>query len=87
MKRTSFLVGGFVLSALVSCGPKGGTDVGNGATVKVDLRAYEEAPMTTGKSLKLASGVEIDAVWIGVRDLKLNGECDGASDSTARISG
>jgi hypothetical protein len=78
MIRSTFFVGGLLLSLLASCGPKGGTDVGNGATVSVNLRGYERKAMTISSGVKLSSGVEIDEVWIAVRDFKLrDGNCNG----------
>lgn len=68
---------------LTSCGPRGGTDVGNGATVTFDMRGFEEkpAPEDAGKakpaSLQLATGDRIDELWIVVDRFKLraDGKC------------
>lgn len=56
---------------VASCGPRGGTDVGNGATVSFNLKGFERAPSASTKSLKLASGDTIDEVWIAVERLRL----------------
>ena len=39
--------------ACAACGPQGGTDVGNGATVKLQLEAYEGTALTQSQSLSL----------------------------------
>lgn len=67
---------------LASCGPRSGTDVGNGATVSFNLRGFERAPASSAKSLKLASGDTIDEVWIAVERLRLTPgtECAESND-------
>jgi hypothetical protein len=82
MKHLRLLSASLACAGLLSCGPKGGTDVGNGATptVSFNLRAVEDGE---GSSLahvvKLKNGVEIDAVWIAVEhfELRAGEDCGG----------
>ncbi|HHH27277.1 MAG TPA: hypothetical protein ENK57_02860 [Polyangiaceae bacterium] len=55
-----------MLVPLVGCGPQGGTDVGNGATVKLQLQAYEDPALTGTQSITTSSGVRVDAAWVAV---------------------
>jgi hypothetical protein len=57
--------------ALHACGPKGGTDVGNGAAVRYNLRAYGQSTTAEAPPIVLADGVEVDAVWVVVGSLRL----------------
>lgn len=54
------------LAFSVGCGPQGGTDVGNGATVTLQLEAYEEAALTQSQSITTTAGVRVDAIWVAV---------------------
>ncbi len=75
---------------LASCGPRGGTDVGNGATVTFDLRGFEEKPdaedpdSAKPKSLVLTNGDRVDELWIVVEKFKLSasGKCTDAEPSS-----
>jgi hypothetical protein len=58
------------IALLGGCGPQGGTDVGNGRTVKLQLQAYEDPAFTSAQSITTASGVRIDAAWIAVDRLR-----------------
>ncbi len=75
MTRSSFLALAIALAS--SCGPKGGTDVGNGATVSYNVRAYEKAPSASEQALTLSNGVEVDAVWVSIEQFRLTpgGSC------------
>jgi len=55
-----------MLVAAVGCGPQGGTDVGNGRTVKLQLNAYEDPALTEAQSITTSGGVRIDAAWVAV---------------------
>lgn len=62
-----------MVSTLVSssaCGPQGGTDVGNGATVKLQLEAYEGSTLTQSQSITTSGGVRVDAIWMAVDRLR-----------------
>lgn len=78
----------FVGFAMVSCGPKGGTDVGNGATVRANIVGYEKAPASSQKALVLASGVEVDVFWVVMGNLRLRqgASCSGG-DNELDIAG
>lgn len=63
-----------VCSALLALGcsdPQGGTDVGNGAAVSIDLRGYEQTPESSAKSFTLGDGARIDELWMAVDRLRL----------------
>jgi hypothetical protein len=63
-----------VCTALLALGcsdPQGGTDVGNGATVSIDLRGYEEIPQSSTESFALGDGGRIDELWVAVDRLSL----------------
>lgn len=85
----------FALSALLcasSCGPKGGTDVGNGATVTFDLSGYEDATGQTGSSsqaLTLTSGIRVDEVWVAVERFQLEAGtgCEGPEAGDVDVEG
>jgi hypothetical protein len=73
------------LSLFASCGPRGGTDVGNGATVKLNLRGYQK-PASSAAAITLASGTEVDTLWIAVADVRLQagarcGQNDNVDDT------
>lgn len=69
---------------LASCGPRGGTDVGNGATVTFDLRGFEEKPKdpedAQQNSLVLTSGTRVDELWVVVDRFKLSAKGKCAKD-------
>lgn len=79
--------------ALVSCGPRGGTDVGNGATVTFDMRGFEEKPEPKGAgeskpmSLHLSTGDRVDELWVVVDRFKLraDGKCAGEEEPTEPV--
>ncbi len=75
--------------ALGACGPRGGTDVGNGATVTFDLSGYEKAQGTGQQALILSSGVQIDEVWVAVERFQLVGgpACDDDSGTETTFEG
>lgn len=87
MTRSSLLALGLIAAA--SCGPKGGTDVGNGATVKLNVRGYEPAATSGAQSLKLESGVELDAVWVAIDKVRLQpgGSCGGNDNANVDFEG
>ena len=58
------------LVACTACGPQGGTDVGNGATVTLQLEAYEDTALTQSQSITTAAGERIDAIWVAVDRLR-----------------
>jgi hypothetical protein len=68
-----------------SCGPKGGTDVGNGATVSFNVRAFEPSPPTGGQAITLASGVVVESVWAAIEDFRLSPAsfCGGGGNGDA----
>lgn len=74
---------------LVGCGPsapQGGTDVGNGRNLHIDMRAYEEVSLTGPQSLTLTTGVLLDSLFVAVQEIRLepavNGSCSDTSDSS-----
>jgi hypothetical protein len=75
-------------SALHACGPKGGTDVGNGAAVRYNLRAYGQVSPDGAQPIVLPGGVEVDAVWVVAGSLRLKavGAC-AADDEDADDDG
>jgi hypothetical protein len=93
MKRLLPLVLAAPLAAL-SCGPRGGPDVGNGATVSFDLSGYE-APVPTGtaspgqQAIVLRSGVHVDEVWVAVEKFHLVEAtvCDDGADEETDFEG
>ncbi len=70
--------------ALASCGPRSGTDVGNGATVTFDLRGFEDKPNdpedAQQNSLLLTGGTRVDEVWVVVDRFKLSAKGKCAKD-------
>jgi hypothetical protein len=82
MKHLRLLFASLVCAGLWSCGPKGGTDVGNGATATVsfNLRAVEDSEGTSSAYVvTLKNGVKVDAVWIAVEhfELRAGEDCGG----------
>jgi hypothetical protein len=75
--------------AIFACGPRGGTDVGNGATVTFDLSGYEKAPGAGQQALTLSSGVQIDDVWVAVERFQLVGgtACEDGSTTETTYDG
>lgn len=76
-------IGGF------ACGPRSGTDVGNGATASVDLHAYKKAPAAKAQSLSLASGARVDGAWMSLAALRLlpGASCGPATDAPVHVPG
>lgn len=71
--------------ASASCGgPRGGTDVGNGATVTVDLQGFNRTTSTTADPQSLVvAGTTLNEVWITVERLRLEpGDQCAAGPST-----
>ena len=62
----------------MGCGPQSGTAVGNGKTVSLNLSGYEKTGATT-QALTLASGIEIEAVYMAIDRVRLvpGEDCDG----------
>ena len=76
------------LIAIASCGPKGGTDVGNGASVKINVRGYEQPQMGGTQAVTLENGVELDSVWVAIERVRLrSGSCAGPDDSPLALQG
>jgi hypothetical protein len=77
---------GLGFASLVSlssgCGPRSGTDVGNGATVTFDAHGFERKPKAQERSLVLGSGDRVDELWIVVEKFRLSqgGACDTDED-------
>lgn len=68
-------------SGMFSCGPRGGTDVGNGFDVKLNLKAYE-APTTTPAGVTLADGVVVDALFMTASRFRLQPGTDCSTIDT-----
>lgn len=78
----------FAVLLASSCGPKGGTDVGNGATVTFDLSGYEEPTGSSAQALTLTSGTRVDEVWVAVERFQLEGgDCTGAETGDVDVEG
>lgn len=77
------------LIAIASCGPKGGTDVGNGASVKINVRGYEQPQMGGTQAVTLENGVVLDSVWVAVERIRLRAgsDCSGADDPPVDFDG
>jgi hypothetical protein len=65
-----------------ACGPRGGTDVGNGATVRVNMVGYETKPAASQKALVLESGDTVDSFWIvtGRIRMRAGANCEGGEN-------
>ncbi len=89
MTDTVRILGALVTAALLSCGPKGGTDVGNGATVSFNVRGFQAPPAGGAQSVVLASGVEVDALWIAVERFRIRPgeECNASADGEREVLG
>lgn len=68
--RRVFALVAVSLVVLGGCGPQGGTDVGNGRTVTLQLQAYEEAAFAGSQSITTSGGTRIDAAWVAVDRLR-----------------
>lgn len=66
--------------AVVGCGPQGGTDVGNGATVVLDLEGFEQAPAVQPQALDLVDGTRIDGLWMVVDRVRFRPGADCAGE-------
>lgn len=80
-KHASLVLGVLALASFGhGCGPRGGTDVGNGVTATFDLGAYENDTANEVDPLLLDHGVRIEQLWISVGRFRLsrNGSCSSA---------
>lgn len=88
----SFQPSALLLCALTaSCGPRTGTDVGNGATVSVNLRGYDKTKTSAPLSITLADGAIIEEFWVvasrlGVRPSVDNG-CKNSATDEEKVEG
>lgn len=76
-EKMSRVLGFFgLLSVLTGCG---GTDVGNGRSIKLELQGYEDPAFTQSQSLTLESGVHIESLFVSVDRISfepaVNGSC------------
>jgi hypothetical protein len=71
MRKHGLLVGCGFAALAFACGPRGGTDVGNGATTTFDVGAYKTKSGAGTDALTLESGVEIETFWISTADFRL----------------
>jgi hypothetical protein len=60
----SVVLGVAAAGLVFSCGPTVGTDVGNGATVAVEMRGYDKQKTTAPLSMTLVDGTSIDELWV-----------------------
>lgn len=67
----------FTAAAVTSCGPKAGTDVGNGLTVKLNVQLAPE-PTADKQASALAGGVVIDELWVATSKYRLSPGIDCA---------
>ncbi|NUP08026.1 MAG: hypothetical protein HOW73_18425 [Polyangiaceae bacterium] len=79
MRKHGLLVTFGIVAAGLGCGPRGGTDVGNGVTATFDVSAYKGAG--TDEVSTLSSGARVDAFWISVAGFRLlpGAGCTGSS--------
>jgi hypothetical protein len=76
MRWTTLFAGALVALAAPACVPQGGTDVGNGAQVSLNLSAYEAPPAPAPQALPLGDGASISELWMVVDRLKLRPAAD-----------
>ncbi len=64
--------------------PQGGTDVGNGRTIKLDLQAYKAGPAVTTKSMELSGGVIINLAYMALDRVRLvpGASCEDEHDDS-----
>lgn len=75
---------------VAACRPRGGTDVGNGATATFDLGAYKPSATTTSAKPKVvASGATVERFYISVGDFRLKGgaTCEGGRPDAITADG
>ena len=72
-----------LLGILAGCGPRGGTDVGNGIekkplNVALEVARFDASLPTTLKSLNLESGVSIEQLYLAIGQVRLapSSSCD-----------
>lgn len=64
-----------------SCGPRGGTDVGNGMTVDLG-KVQHPAPKEKPSSIRLESGAVVEHFWVSVGTMRFHGgggSCGGGN--------
>jgi hypothetical protein len=66
----------------VTTGPQSGTDVGNGATVTINLHGYTAPAPKGADALNLADGTTVDAIWMVVDRIRLRPgmDCSGGDN-------
>ncbi|NUP13068.1 MAG: hypothetical protein HOW73_44070 [Polyangiaceae bacterium] len=62
---------------IVTCGPRGGTDVGNGATVSFDVGGYKPSSAPVVNTVSKKGQARVDAFWVSVGSFQLQpgGSC------------
>jgi hypothetical protein len=71
MRKHGLLVGCGFAALAFACGPRSGTDVGNGATTTFDVGAYKTKSGSQTDALTLESGVSIETFWISTGSFRL----------------
>jgi hypothetical protein len=65
-----------------------GTDVGNGVTVSLDLRAYQQLASTKPLGVTMDDGARVDELWMVVDRIRLRpGESCAADDTGVDVEG
>ena len=82
------LAGACLLLGAGCSSPQGGTDVGNGRTIKLDLQAFEPTVVTT-RSLELSEGVRVDTAFMVIDRVRLvpGSDCSSEDDQEVDVSG
>lgn len=86
------LCGALAATFAFSCGPTVGTDVGNGATIAVEMRGYDKQKTSAPLAVTLTDGTAIDAFWVvssrfRMRRAASTTTCAGAGADEEKLAG
>ncbi len=83
------VLGAFAAAVLACTSPQGGTDVGNGATVDLNLTAFSGDPSAKPASITLGSGTVIDEFYVVIERVRLQSgsACEDGSDGPVNVQG
>jgi hypothetical protein len=69
--RRQAVAAGLVAATMFGCGPRAGTDVGNGATSTFDVGAYKSGLTPKSHPVPFADGVVVTEAWLSVGEFRL----------------
>lgn len=86
--RFALALSALVVAACGTLGPQSGTDVGNGATVALNLQGWVDPNRPQKQSLTLSDGARVDELYLVVVDARLQpGASCASSDQEVDVKG